>query len=55
MVPEKWFERPSESNEVEIAYKCDICGEFNSTEDAQNHSQNAHPESGLKDDSDRGL
>jgi hypothetical protein len=45
-----------ESVEAEIAYKCDLCGElFNSPAEAQNHNQMAHPESGLKDDSDRGL
>ena len=45
-----------ESIEAEIAYKCDLCGElFNSAEDAQNHNQKSHPESGLKDDTDRGL
>lgn len=45
-----------ETIEAEIAYKCDLCGElFNSAEDAQNHNQKVHPESGLKDDSDRGL
>ena len=45
-----------ESIEAEIAYKCDLCGElFNSAEDAQNHNQKSHQESGLKDDTDRGL
>ena len=45
----------SEAIEAEIAYKCDVCGElFNSPDDAQRHNQNAHAESGLKDDSDRG-
>ena len=46
----------SEVIEAEIAYKCDVCGElFNSPDDAQDHSQNAHAKSGLTDDSDRGL
>ncbi len=46
----------SDSVEVETAFSCDICGElFNSPEDAQNHNQKAHPKSGLKDESDRGL
>ena len=46
----------TDSIELEIAYKCDICGELlNSADDAQNHNQRVHPESGLKDDSDRGL
>jgi uncharacterized C2H2 Zn-finger protein len=45
----------SEAIEAEIAYKCDVCGElFNSPDDAQRHNQNAHAESRLKDDSDRG-
>jgi hypothetical protein len=45
-----------ESVEVEIAYKCDLCVEiFNSPADAQNHNEKVHPESELKDDSDRGL
>jgi len=45
-----------ESVEAEIAYKCDLCGVlFSSPQEAQNHNQEAHPESGLKDDSDRGL
>lgn len=45
-----------ESVEAEIAYKCDLCGEiFNSSEDAEDHNKEAHPESELKDDSDRGL
>jgi len=46
----------TESVEVEIAYKCDLCVEiFNSPADAQNHNEKVHPESELKDDSDRGL
>lgn len=45
-----------ETVEAEIAYKCDLCGEiFNSPADAENHNKVAHPESALKDDSDRGL
>lgn len=40
-----------ESFTTEIAYKCDLCGElFNSADDAQNHNQKAHPESGLNDE-----
>jgi hypothetical protein len=36
----------SESLMLEIAYKCDLCGElFNSPNDAQNHNQKAHAES----------
>jgi len=39
-----------ESSEVEIAYKCDLCGEqFNSADDAGNHNKKAHPESNSKD------
>jgi hypothetical protein len=46
----------SESFTAEVAYKCDLCGElFNSPAEAQNHNLKTHPESGLKDDSDRGL
>jgi hypothetical protein len=46
----------SESFMPEVAYKCNICGElFNSSDDAENHNQKVHAESGLKDDSDRGL
>lgn len=45
-----------ETVEAEIAYKCDLCGEiFNSPADAENHNKEAHPESELKGDSDRGL
>ena len=40
-----------EAIQVEMAYKCDICGElFNSPEDAQNHNKNAHAESVPKDE-----
>ena len=35
-----------ESMMLEIAYKCDNCGElFNSPEDVQDHNQKAHAES----------
>ena len=45
-----------ESIMPEVAYKCDRCGElFNSPVEARNHSLDTHPESGLIDDSDRGL
>jgi hypothetical protein len=45
-----------DSVEAKTAYKCDLCGElFNSPAEAQNHNQRAHHESGLKDDSNRGL
>jgi hypothetical protein len=45
-----------ESIEADIVYNCDLCGErFNSVDDAQKHSQKAHPELALNDDSDRGL
>jgi len=41
----------SEALMVEIAYKCDLCGElFNSTDDAQNHNQKSHNESAPKDE-----
>lgn len=36
---------------VEIAYKCDLCGElFNSADDAQNHNQKSHTEPVPKDE-----
>jgi hypothetical protein len=39
----------SESVMLEIAYKCDRCGElFKSPEDAQDHNQKAHAESVAK-------
>lgn len=45
-----------ESIEADIVYNCDLCGErFNSVDDAQKHSQKAHPELALNNDSDRGL
>lgn len=40
-----------ESVDVEIAYKCDLCGDlFNSPAEAQSHNQKAHPEFVPKDD-----
>lgn len=46
----------SDSVNVEPAFSCDFCGElFSSPTEAQNHKGKAHPESGVKDDSDRGL
>ncbi len=41
----------SESIMVEMAFKCDLCGElFNSPDDAQNHNQKTHTESVPKDE-----
>ena len=38
-----------ESIMAEIAYKCDLCGKlFKSTDDAQDHNQEAHAESVAK-------